>query len=84
MELRRFLFERRITQAQIARAAATLGLFLDQSDLSKFVNHNFKRGREQTIRDRVRRALLAVPGVTPTDVHSIVELREPKRTAREA
>jgi len=84
MELRLFLFERRIPQLRVCEAAQRLGLPLDQGDLSRFCNGKINEPRAALLRDRIRRALLALDGVTPADVHAIPDLREPKRTAREA
>lgn len=42
MELRRLLFEYRITQSELIRKAADHGYKLDHGDLSRIVNKNYR------------------------------------------
>lgn len=50
MNLRSWLFERRITQREIVISAYKIGIFLHQSNISNVVNGNYRlseRGRDQ-------------------------------------
>lgn len=74
MDLRRYLFEHRITQVEVCRTAQKLGHCLWPGDLTKVVNR--RRKAFPTERRSIAAALREL-GHSVRDISTIDELKEP-------